>query len=114
LGDILHPAFYTMGATRLSHLQPEILQKTKSALKDLAVETGDCGRIRIDHHAFEGHPAREILRFTRTHPTDLIVMGSHGHTGIKHILLGGTAEKVISGAACPVLVVKASGKALLS
>jgi nucleotide-binding universal stress UspA family protein len=113
LGDVLHPAFYNMGAMRLSDLQPEILHWAKSALKDLANETANCSRIRTDCYALEGHAAREIIRFTRNHPTELIVMASHGRMGIKHVLLGGTAEKVISGAECPVLVVKVSGKPLV-
>jgi nucleotide-binding universal stress UspA family protein len=114
LGEILHPAFYNMGARRLSDFQPEALHWAKSALKEAAENTGNCGRIRMDYFALEGHAAREIVRFIRNHPTELIVMGSHGRTGIKQVLLGGTTEKVISGAECPVLVVKESGKPLLS
>ena len=114
LGDVLHPAFYNMGATRFSDLQPEILDWTKSALKTASDETGNCRKIRIDYHALEGHPAQKIVQFTRNHTTDLIVMATHGSTGLKHVLLGGTAEKVIAGADCPVLVVRASGRSLLS
>ncbi|MGD2121617.1 MAG: universal stress protein [Gemmatimonadota bacterium] len=114
LGDVLHPAFYNMGATRPSDLQPEILSETTSALESLLREAGNCGNIQTECHVLEGHPAREIVRFARDHTTDLIVLASHGHTGIKHVLLGGTAEKVISGVECPVLVVKVSGKPLFS
>ena len=60
----------------------------------------------------EGHSGREIVRFSRDHNSDLIVMATHGHTGLRHTLLGGTTEKVIAGAKCPVLVVKDRGEPL--
>ena len=43
---------------------------------------------------------------------DLIVMGTHGRTGIKHALIGSVAERVVRHAPCPVLVVRASGTPL--
>jgi nucleotide-binding universal stress UspA family protein len=113
LGDILHPTFYNMGATRLSDLQPEILQSTESALEGLLDDVGDCQGAPVEFHALEGHPWREIVRFSRDHDSDLIVMATHGLSGIKHILLGSTAEKVIGAAECPVLVVKGLGESRL-
>ncbi len=54
-----------------------------------------------------GPPAEEILRVTAEESGDLIIMGTHGWTGIRHMLLGSVAEKVLRTAACPVLVVRA-------
>ena len=54
----------------------------------------------------EGNPFAEIVRFAREGKFDLIVMGSHGHTGLAHVLLGSVVEKVVRKAPCPVLTVR--------
>lgn len=53
-----------------------------------------------------GYPAEEILRAADKHHADLIVMGTHGRTGIDRIIFGSVAEKVVTAAPCPVLTVK--------
>jgi universal stress protein A len=57
-----------------------------------------------------GIPASEIVRFARDEKMDLIVMGTHGWTGIKHLIMGSTAENVVRTASCPVLTVRSSQK----
>jgi universal stress protein A len=52
-----------------------------------------------------GNPAHEIVEYARRQAIDLIVMGTHGRTGFKHVLFGSVAERVVQRAACPVLVV---------
>jgi len=54
----------------------------------------------------EGAPFVEIVRAARTEKADLIVMGTHGRTGLRHALMGSTAEKVVRKAPCAVLVVR--------
>src|SRR5947209_1624769 len=59
------------------------------------------------HHVFlEGEPAAEIVRYARDAGMDLIVMGTHGRTGMERLLMGSVAEKVLRDASCSVLVVK--------
>ncbi len=53
-----------------------------------------------------GAPAEEILRFAREDAMDLVVLGTHGRTGLKHLVLGSVAERVVRQAPCPVLVVR--------
>ncbi|MGB6066698.1 MAG: universal stress protein [Desulfomonilaceae bacterium] len=53
-----------------------------------------------------GPPAREIVRFAEEESVDLIVTGTHGWTGFKHLIMGSTAENVVRTARCPVLTVK--------
>jgi nucleotide-binding universal stress UspA family protein len=48
----------------------------------------------------------ELLQFADEHDVDLIVMGSHGRTGLSRLILGSVAEGVMRKASCPVLVVK--------
>ena len=52
-----------------------------------------------------GHPASEILNFVDQEKVDLVVMGTHGFTGLAHFFLGSTAEKVVRRAECSVLTV---------
>jgi nucleotide-binding universal stress UspA family protein len=54
-----------------------------------------------------GHPCEQILETTRREHVDLIVMGTHGRTGLEHVLLGSITERVARLAPCPVLTVKA-------
>jgi nucleotide-binding universal stress UspA family protein len=53
-----------------------------------------------------GPPAETIVRIAQERDADLIVMGTHGRTGLQHILLGSVAEKVVRLAPCPVLTVR--------
>jgi nucleotide-binding universal stress UspA family protein len=53
-----------------------------------------------------GDPATEILRYATENKTDLIVVGTHGRTGLARLLMGSVAEQVLRGAPCSVLVVK--------
>src|SRR6185503_2810715 len=54
----------------------------------------------------QGRSFHEIADAARALKTDLIIMSTHGYTGLKHALLGSTAERVVRHAPCPVLVVR--------
>lgn len=58
------------------------------------------------HQLVEGSAADETLRVADDMKCDLIVLGTHGHTGLKRLLLGSVAEHVIRKAHCPVLAMK--------
>lgn len=53
-----------------------------------------------------GYASTEILRFTKEKQIDLIVMGSHGLTGLAHVLFGSTADRIVRKAHCSVLTVR--------
>lgn len=74
----------------------ERLKLSRPCAPDLAVE----------YRQAEGEPAGLILRAAAEDRCDLIVMGTHGHRGIEHVLLGSVAEQVIRRAGCPVLAVR--------
>ncbi len=57
-----------------------------------------------------GVPFVEIIRTAKDRQADLIVIGTHGRTGIDHMLFGSTAEKVVRKSPCPVLTVRMAGK----
>jgi nucleotide-binding universal stress UspA family protein len=60
----------------------------------------------FEHRYLSGGPIREIVEFAEREHADLIVMGSHGRTGIGRLLMGSVAEGVARRATCPVLIVK--------
>jgi nucleotide-binding universal stress UspA family protein len=57
-------------------------------------------------HALKGRPFDEICRLARDISIDLIIIATRGNTGLKHLLLGSTAERVVRNSPCPVLVVR--------
>jgi len=56
-----------------------------------------------------GFSIEEILKYVNVHKIDLIVMGTHGHTGLSHFVMGSVAEKVVRTANCPVMTVHPHG-----
>jgi nucleotide-binding universal stress UspA family protein len=63
-------------------------------------------RIRVEHRLKEGDPVTEILEAAREAGADLIVMGTHGRTGLGRFLMGSVAEHVVRHATCPVVTVR--------
>ncbi|MBE0569148.1 MAG: universal stress protein [Deltaproteobacteria bacterium] len=64
----------------------------------------------VDTRIVSGVPYREIIRLARETGTGLIVIGTHGRTGVEHVIFGSTAEKVVRMAPCPVLSVRQGDK----
>jgi nucleotide-binding universal stress UspA family protein len=62
--------------------------------------------IVVEHRAAEGDPIEEILRMAKSLQCDMIVMGTHGRTGLRRLLTGSVAEEVLRRASCPVLAVR--------
>jgi nucleotide-binding universal stress UspA family protein len=62
--------------------------------------------IPVSHVILEGDPAEQIVRYVAESGTDLVVMGTHGRTGLERLLVGSVAERVMREARCSVLVVK--------
>ncbi len=64
--------------------------------------------VKIETSVLCGVPFKEICRFADQENIQLIVIGTHGRTGLSHLLIGSTAERVVQQASCPVLSVKPS------
>ncbi len=75
------------------------------ALPKLA-ECEECEGLEVEELIVHGDAASEIVRVARERNVDLIVISSHGRTGLGRMLFGSTAEAVVRHASCPVLVVK--------
>lgn len=63
-------------------------------------------KIPVTHAVLEGDPASEIVRYATEQKADVIVIGTHGRTGVDRLVLGSVAERVMREAPCSVLVVK--------
>jgi nucleotide-binding universal stress UspA family protein len=61
---------------------------------------------KIRYHVRSGDPFEEILETTEDLMTDLVVLATHGRTGIKRLVIGSVAEKIVRHARCPVMTVK--------
>jgi len=87
-----------------SQLQPQGYDKRlEETMRRLRPAAND---VSIEHLLVEGNPAQEIDRVARDRACDLIVLGTHGRTGLKRLLMGSISEKVVRLAPCPVLTVK--------
>jgi nucleotide-binding universal stress UspA family protein len=87
----------------LTTVPPEVAQERLAQLRETTCATV---RERTSLHVATGVPFVEIVRYAREVEADLIVMGSHGRTGIEHLLIGSVAERVVRKAPCSVLVVR--------
>ncbi|MHC4197681.1 MAG: universal stress protein [Planctomycetota bacterium] len=85
---------------------PENLERVKKELvEDLFQEKGGKG-VDVEAIVVVGKPVEEILKAAKEQQIDMIVMGTHGRTGIPHVIVGSVAENVIRKASCPVLTVR--------
>lgn len=100
----VHPGYYEQWKVSLKSEMPQIVADARRSLAELL---GEEGLGNLDVHVAVGDGAgrahREITRFAREHQSDLIVMGTYGLSGVEHMLLGSTTERVIRIAPCPVL-----------
>lgn len=90
---------------------PEVIQQVADfEQKELATwnaRAKELGAKEVSARLLAGAPWDQIVTAARNdRAIDLIVMGTHGRTGLKHVLLGSVAEKVVRHAPCPVLVVR--------
>ena len=83
----------------------DLLKQASAQLVDLKCRAEGRG-IAVTTRVATGLPSEEVISAAREEDSDLIVVGTRGKTGLAHILLGSTAERVIRGAPCPVLSVR--------
>ncbi len=83
----------------------ELIRKAKGYAEKVGNMATAAG-VEVKTQVREGESHEAIIKLARDESADLIVMGSHGRTGLKRLLMGSVTEKVIGHAPCPVLVVK--------
>jgi nucleotide-binding universal stress UspA family protein len=93
-----------------AYLPPDFWASVKAeaeqSLAQLAADLEGRG-IQVETAVCEGYAATVIIDEATAREADLIVIGTHGRSGVKHLLLGSIAERVVQKAPCPVLTVKA-------
>jgi len=93
------------GMIDVAFMEKELRASGEQQLADLAMNQIGPG-IPSKNVIRVGRPVTEIADVAREKNADLIIISTHGHTGLKHVLLGSVAENVVRYAPCPVLVVR--------
>ena len=108
---VVEPVVPAVGYTGLAEPMPiadisdQLEDSAERQLPKLA-ECEECAGLNLEEIIVHGDPAAEIVRVAQEQKVDLIVISSHGRTGLGRIIFGSTAEAVVRHANCPVLVVK--------
>jgi len=93
----------------VAYTDTQLLETCRARLEEVIVgEFGSGAGIVRD--AFFGHPWSAICKYAGQAGIDLVIVATHGRTGLRHVLIGSTAERIVQHAPCPVLVVKSPEK----
>jgi len=110
---VIEPMVPTVGYSGMTEPLPiaditdQLEDSAERELPKLA-EREEVAGLKVEEMIVHGEAASEIVRVAKERNVDLIVVSSHGRTGLGRILFGSTAEAVVRHASCPVLVVKPS------
>lgn len=102
---MIYPADFSMGQVAIPSMDSDLQNRASQELKALAknfIESTTNSETLIK----TGKPFVEINETAKEVDADLIIMATHGHTGVEHLLFGSTAEKVVRKAPCPVLTLR--------
>jgi len=108
----IHPEIYLGGMPLDSPDFRTVEASLREALATFVAETPG-PEVTTSLHVVEGRAVPAILEFAQDNEVGLVVIATHGLTGLAHVLLGSVSEKVVRRATCPVLSVRPFGKSLL-
>ena len=94
-----------LGEVELSSYMADIEAKSRRPMEACLKRVQDAG-LEGGMALVHGVPFREIIEVAKAKQADLIIMGTHGRTGLEHLIIGSVAERVIRLAPCPVLVTR--------
>ena len=103
----VHPALSLGGKSSIFDIVPHLKTDCKKRIETEGPE------VESEIFIIEGTASSDILRFANETNSDLIVIATHGLTGIEHLLMGSVTEKVVRMASCPVFTIKSFGKQLV-
>ncbi len=103
--QILYPADFGFGQAAPPIVVQELRQRSEKEL-DKLLHLPILKNLTARSCVRAGNPYLEIISTAEEEQIDLIIIATHGHTGVEHLLFGSTAEKVVRKAPCPVLVVR--------
>lgn len=107
--DISIAEWYTPSSISATDLVEDMEKGAYKEMDRWAAEA-EAGVKNVEKIVVRGVPFVEIIKTAKEKNADLIVIGTHGRTGIDHMLFGSTAEKVVRKSPCPVLTVRIAGK----
>ncbi|RLA10821.1 MAG: universal stress protein [Gammaproteobacteria bacterium] len=87
--------------------EKKVTEKAQKRLEEICQKHIADG-VETSYQICFGNPYDEIIGLANSKQVDLIVMATHGHSGLRHLLIGSTTEKVVRAATCPVLTMKFS------
>lgn len=106
---IVAPSDFTFGPMTSGDVEDRLVERSRQSLAEI-VSGLDVPSDKLGSRVEHGRASQEIVRVASEEKADLIVMGTHGYTGMAHVLLGSTAERVLRKAPCPVLTVRAQAE----
>jgi nucleotide-binding universal stress UspA family protein len=109
----VHPALSLAGKSSIFDIIPDLKADCKKRIEKM-LKNVKGSEVKSEIFVIEGRASADIIKFVKEHNTDLLVIATHGLTGIEHLLLGSVTEKVVRMASCPVFTVKSFGKQLIS
>ncbi len=99
---------YEPPSPQSAEMPPELLEDeprdVDASMERWRAEANRVAGRAVNSTVLSGKPAAEIVQYARARGFDLLVVGTHGRTGLGHVLLGSVAERVVREASCPVLV----------
>ena len=102
---VIYPPDFSMGQIAMPSINTEWDNRAKDELQKLAKsEIAEIANVKTVIKT--GKPFVEIIETAKEENVDLIIIATHGHSGVEHILFGSTAEKVVRKAPCPVLTLR--------
>ncbi|MEI7812725.1 MAG: universal stress protein [Ignavibacteria bacterium] len=102
---VIYPADFSMGQIALPSIDLEMTTRANNELDNL-IKSEIPSDIEVEKIIKTGKPFVEINETASEINADLIIIATHGRTGVEHILFGSTAEKVVRKAPCPVLTLR--------
>ena len=108
--EVLHADPYGRPADTIEKLRERLKEDVERDCDDSV--RFDPGSVKLEHVVVRDVAAAPaLIRYAEEHDADLVVMGTHGRTGLRRMLLGSVAEEVVRWALCPVLVAKSAADA---
>lgn len=101
---MIYPADFSMGQIAIPSTDINIKNRAEEEFKKLTDEIDNS--LQVESIIKTGKPFVEINETALEKDIDLIIIATHGHTGVEHLLFGSTAEKVVRKAPCPVLTLR--------
>ncbi len=109
--QMIHPSFYAIGKTSILDLDPDIVGRSQREMERWLQEV-EGPNVSAETFVIDGRANRDIVKFAEDHDSDLIVIATHGLSGLDRFLMGSVTQKVVRRAPCPVFTVKSFGRPL--